>query len=392
MTGDQIHVFLTNIKNHQDFYKSYQIDILSIKEGNQWFILLSIIKLFYTDKPKKYQEVFSIKDKISILHIVKKFDSTSFSNMIMKLGKGELSVNDKPIILDNFQDPTLHSMENENWQFVDLKDTEGWPAEILHCSGRSIRELVKDHRSITELINIHKPDAYSDLNQLAKKYIGLPLTPAHSSNVYVVASIYRKLEPLRLSKKGHLQGILKCHKYLKLSDFLLTVIYNSDRYEKIDDFHLLFKNPRKTERVFYEKQFKDGKDKVNVSNAIVSLAHSTDYVKVYRKELRCTEVQNMRLSKHFDIKCHQELQNQFQDHINIELTRNDFSESTKLSILRIQDHKCANCSNLLNVINYDHIDGNRSNNDKSNCQALCPNCHAIKTYTAQSKYGHLLED
>jgi 5-methylcytosine-specific restriction endonuclease McrA len=28
---------------------------------------------------------------------------------------------------------------------------------------------------------------------------------------------------------------------------------------------------------------------------------------------------------------------------------------------------------------YDHIDGNRSNNDPSNCQALCPNCHAKKT-------------
>lgn len=28
---------------------------------------------------------------------------------------------------------------------------------------------------------------------------------------------------------------------------------------------------------------------------------------------------------------------------------------------------------------FDHIDNDRSNNDFSNCQALCPNCHAIKT-------------
>jgi 5-methylcytosine-specific restriction endonuclease McrA len=31
------------------------------------------------------------------------------------------------------------------------------------------------------------------------------------------------------------------------------------------------------------------------------------------------------------------------------------------------------------VWDYDHIDGNRSNNKISNCQALCPNCHAKKT-------------
>ena len=28
---------------------------------------------------------------------------------------------------------------------------------------------------------------------------------------------------------------------------------------------------------------------------------------------------------------------------------------------------------------YDHKNGDRSNNKLSNCQALCPNCHAKKT-------------
>ena len=30
-------------------------------------------------------------------------------------------------------------------------------------------------------------------------------------------------------------------------------------------------------------------------------------------------------------------------------------------------------------LDVDHIDGNRSNNDKSNLQTLCANCHRLKT-------------
>ncbi|MEK0367332.1 MAG: HNH endonuclease signature motif containing protein [Nitrosopumilus sp.] len=28
---------------------------------------------------------------------------------------------------------------------------------------------------------------------------------------------------------------------------------------------------------------------------------------------------------------------------------------------------------------FDHTDGDRGNNNTSNCQALCPTCHALKT-------------
>ena len=31
------------------------------------------------------------------------------------------------------------------------------------------------------------------------------------------------------------------------------------------------------------------------------------------------------------------------------------------------------------IWDFDHIDGDSSNNSLSNCQALCPNCHAKKT-------------
>ncbi|MGI0013662.1 MAG: HNH endonuclease signature motif containing protein [Nitrososphaera sp.] len=59
-----------------------------------------------------------------------------------------------------------------------------------------------------------------------------------------------------------------------------------------------------------------------------------------------------------------------------ELPRNDFSEDVKKQVLRNQDHCCAICGRLLNVVDWDHKDGDRSNNDISNAGALCPICHA----------------
>lgn len=67
-----------------------------------------------------------------------------------------------------------------------------------------------------------------------------------------------------------------------------------------------------------------------------------------------------------------------------EVSRLGFSKEVKKQILRNQDHCCAKCGNLLNVVDWDHKDGNRSNNDISNCQALCPICHAIKSRKKQS--------
>ncbi len=63
------------------------------------------------------------------------------------------------------------------------------------------------------------------------------------------------------------------------------------------------------------------------------------------------------------------------------LIREDFSDVVKEQVLFRQRHRCAICNRILSVVEFHHIDGNRSNNDISNCQALCPNCHAIKTRT-----------
>jgi hypothetical protein len=59
--------------------------------------------------------------------------------------------------------------------------------------------------------------------------------------------------------------------------------------------------------------------------------------------------------------------------------RRYFSAEVKKQVLRDQNYKCAICKRSTGVWDYDHKDGNRSNNKISNCQALCPNCHAKKT-------------
>ena len=64
---------------------------------------------------------------------------------------------------------------------------------------------------------------------------------------------------------------------------------------------------------------------------------------------------------------------------NGKLKRKSFSQTTQEITLIKQAHKCNMCKKKMDVINFDHIDEDRSNNSIENCQALCPNCHAKKT-------------
>ncbi|MGC2573036.1 MAG: HNH endonuclease signature motif containing protein [Candidatus Nitrosopolaris sp.] len=59
--------------------------------------------------------------------------------------------------------------------------------------------------------------------------------------------------------------------------------------------------------------------------------------------------------------------------------RKDFSDDVKEKRLGKQHHRCADCNRVLNVVDWHHKNGNRSDNKESNCVALCPNCHAVRT-------------
>ena len=71
---------------------------------------------------------------------------------------------------------------------------------------------------------------------------------------------------------------------------------------------------------------------------------------------------------------------------NTNMARKGFSQGTRERILRKQNHRCVYCRKVLKIIDYHHKNGNRSDNRENNCQALCPNCHAIKTRNKLSKH------
>lgn len=68
-----------------------------------------------------------------------------------------------------------------------------------------------------------------------------------------------------------------------------------------------------------------------------------------------------------------------------ELLQNPLTQSNKLRLRLLKDgikeHKCERCENTEWLdepipLELHHIDGNHYNNDLSNLQILCPNCHA----------------
>jgi len=59
--------------------------------------------------------------------------------------------------------------------------------------------------------------------------------------------------------------------------------------------------------------------------------------------------------------------------------RKDFSKSTKEEVLARQGYQCNSCGQYSSLFDFHHKNGDRSNNYSSNCEGLCPLCHAKKT-------------
>jgi len=59
--------------------------------------------------------------------------------------------------------------------------------------------------------------------------------------------------------------------------------------------------------------------------------------------------------------------------------RKRFTMKTRSLVLFRQRNKCAECFSYLKYADFHHLDRDRTNNHISNCQALCPSCHAKKT-------------
>ena len=59
--------------------------------------------------------------------------------------------------------------------------------------------------------------------------------------------------------------------------------------------------------------------------------------------------------------------------------RKEFTKNTKEEVLERQGYRCNSCGQYSSLFDFHHKNGDRSNNCSSNCEALCPNCHAKKT-------------
>ena len=68
-------------------------------------------------------------------------------------------------------------------------------------------------------------------------------------------------------------------------------------------------------------------------------------------------------------------------HTEIKNERKDFTISVRRSTLLKQKALCAICHKFVQTWDFDHKDDDRGNFDASNCQALCPTCHGMKTRT-----------
>lgn len=98
-----------------------------------------------------------------------------------------------------------------------------------------------------------------------------------------------------------------------------------------------------------------------------------DKIKGVRK---CTLSLRKRLKKQYD---------------KLPFNQKPFAERKRI-ILKEQEYKCdiCRCKNIWNGaplnFHYDHINGDRSNNSRSNSRLLCPNCHSqTKTYCRGNK-------
>lgn len=65
------------------------------------------------------------------------------------------------------------------------------------------------------------------------------------------------------------------------------------------------------------------------------------------------------------------------------LPRKDFTDYTKKETKIRQGFVCNSCKKPTAFMEFHHINRNRANNSFSNCEGLCPNCHAEKTRQAK---------
>ena len=66
--------------------------------------------------------------------------------------------------------------------------------------------------------------------------------------------------------------------------------------------------------------------------------------------------------------------------------RKRFSKKTRGLKLKLENHRCEACGKYSEHLDFHHKNGDRTNNHITNCQLLCPDCHAKKTRSSKMNF------
>jgi hypothetical protein len=229
--------FINIVEKNKSLYESAEYHLLILKVEEQWTAISGVVRLSFENKKSHVEELFSINNRLLVIHEIEKFDLDKLSDFIHGLSNDTLSFSDKKIFTSERKDPVLKSEEKAGWHMYDLKDPEGWPADILYFSGKYLSDILPDHRELTDQLRIQQPRGFSSLGELSSQLVGFPILPASATRVYVVAPMYVKLDSIILTSNGILTAAFLCHESFSTTPMRISVLYYSDS-RQVDNFHV----------------------------------------------------------------------------------------------------------------------------------------------------------
>jgi hypothetical protein len=255
--------FINIVEKNKSLYESVKYHLLTLKVNEQWTAISGLVRLSFENKKPYIEELFSINNRLLLIHEVEKFDLDKLSDFIDRLRNDTFSLSDKKVFMSERKDPVLKSEEKPLWQIYDLKDSEGWPADILYFSGKDLRDILPDDRDLTDQLRIQQPRGFSSLGELSSQLVGFPISPASATIVYVVAPTYAKLDSILLTSNGILTAAFICHESISTTRLRISVLYYSDS-QQVDSFNVsipfVLTQQRSKFRIYDMNERRDVKD------------------------------------------------------------------------------------------------------------------------------------
>jgi hypothetical protein len=95
--------FTNAVRKYRSFYKSSEYRLLSVKENGKWTAISGVINLSNEKKKSQLRELFSIHDRLVIIHKVEKFGVDSITEVIENLCNGRISLDERDFSVCSFR-------------------------------------------------------------------------------------------------------------------------------------------------------------------------------------------------------------------------------------------------------------------------------------------------